>query len=61
MIFLGPPGVGKPHLAVGLGVKACMAGYRVLFLTMQKLLEELAIAKREGNLMGKIIAYGRLH
>jgi len=61
VIFLGPPGVGKTHLAVGLGVKACRAGYRVLFLTMQKLLEELTIAKREGNLMGKIIAYGRLH
>jgi DNA replication protein DnaC len=61
VIFLGPPGVGKTHLAVGLGVKACMAGYRVLFLTMQKLLEELTIAKREGNLMGKILAYGRLH
>jgi len=60
-IFLGPPGVGKTHLAVGLGVKACMAGYRVLFLTVQKLLEELAIAKREGNLMGRILAYGRLH
>jgi len=61
VIFLGPPGVGKTHLAVGLGVKACMAGYRVLFLTAQKLLEELTIAKREGNLMGKILAYGRLH
>ena len=61
VIFLGPPGVGKTHLAVGLGVKACMAGYRVLFLTAQKLLEELIIAKREGNLMGKLLAYGRLH
>jgi len=61
VIFLGPPGVGKTHLAVGLGVKASMAGYRVLFLTVQKLLEELAIAKREGNLMGKILTYGRLH
>lgn len=61
VIFLGPPGVGKTHLAVGLGVKACMAGYRSLFMTAQKLLEELTIAKREGNLLGKIIAYGRLH
>jgi len=61
VIFLGPPGVGKTHLAVGLGAKACMAGYRVLFLTVQKLLEELTITKREGNLIGKILAYGRLH
>ena len=61
VIFLGPPGVGKTHLAVGLGVKACMTGYRILFLTVQKLLEELTIAKREGNLLGKILTYGRLH
>lgn len=61
VIFLGPPGVGKTHLAVGLGVKACMAGYRVLFLTAQKLLEELAIARRDGSFMGKILSWGRLH
>lgn len=61
VILLGPPGVGKTHLAVGLGVKACMAGCRVLFLTAQKLLEELTIAKRDGSLMAKILAYGKLH
>ncbi len=32
-----------------------------MFMTMQKLLEEMTIAKREGNLVGKILAYGRLH
>lgn len=31
IILLGPPGVGKTHLAIGLAVKACMARYRVLF------------------------------
>lgn len=61
VIFLGPPGVGKTHLAVGLGIKACMAGYRVLFLTAQKLMEELTIAKRDGSLMEKILAYSRLN
>lgn len=61
VIFLGPPGVGKTHLSVGLGIKACMAGYRVQFLTAQKLLEELIIAKRDGSLMEKILAYSRLH
>ena len=60
-IFLGPPGVGKTHLSVGLGIKACMAGYRVLFLTAQRLMEELTIAKRDGSLMEKLLAYGRLH
>ena len=32
-VFLGPPGVGKSHLAVGLGLKAIERGYRVLFAT----------------------------
>jgi DNA replication protein DnaC len=33
VVLLGPPGVGKSHLAVGLGLKAIEAGYRVLFAT----------------------------
>ena len=33
VIFLGPPGTGKTHLAVALGMKACLAGHRVLFAT----------------------------
>jgi DNA replication protein DnaC len=60
VIFLGPPGVGKTHLSVGLGLKACTAGYRVVFSTVQKLLEELVIAQREGTVMEKILAYSRL-
>jgi len=34
IIILGPPGVGKTHLAVALGVKAVEAGHTVLFLTL---------------------------
>lgn len=33
VILLGPPGVGKTHLAISLGIKACHAGYPVLFDT----------------------------
>src|SRR3712207_1048459 len=33
VIFLGPPGTGKTHLAIGLGIRACQAGHRVLFAT----------------------------
>ena len=50
VILLGPPGVGKTHLAIGLGVKACEAGHRVLFLTMEELLGRLKRALTEQRL-----------
>jgi len=37
VILLGPPGIGKTHLAIGLGVKTAQAGYSVLFDTASKL------------------------
>lgn len=61
VIFLGPPGVGKTHLAVGLSIKACMARYRVLFTTAQKLIEDLMLSKRDGSIMERLMAYSRLH
>ncbi|MFF8195767.1 ATP-binding protein [Streptomyces bobili] len=33
VIFLGPPGTGSPHLATGLGIRACQAGHQVAFGT----------------------------
>ena len=42
VIVLGPPGVGKTHLSVALGVKAVEAGYSVLFLTLESLTPALA-------------------
>src|ERR1700685_4210688 len=33
IVFLGPPGTGKTHLATGLAIRACQAGHRVLFAT----------------------------
>ena len=50
VVFLGPPGVGKTHLAIALGVKAIEAGHRVLFLTLEGLLTRLTRAKRENRL-----------
>ena len=41
VIVLGPPGVGKTHLAVSLGLKAIEAGYRVLFTTAAHLIAVL--------------------
>lgn len=61
VIFLGPPGVGKTHLSVGLAIKACTAKYRVAFTSAQHLLEELMLSHRDGSLLNKLMAYSRLH
>jgi DNA replication protein DnaC len=45
VLFLGPPGVGKSHLAVGLGVRAIELGYSVSYYTVEELL--LALKKRQ--------------
>jgi DNA replication protein DnaC len=41
LILLGPPGVGKTHLAVGLGIHAIHNGYKVVFITMNDLVHYL--------------------
>jgi len=41
ILFLGPPGVGKSHLAVALGIAAVNAGYRVYFTQMDQLVQFL--------------------
>lgn len=38
LIFLGPPGVGKTHIAIGLGLEAILKGYRVSFISMGELI-----------------------
>ena len=40
-IFLGPPGVGKSHLAVSLALKACQAGMSIYFTNMEDLIKKL--------------------
>jgi DNA replication protein DnaC len=50
VVFLGPPGTGKTHLSVALGVKAVEAGYSTLFLTLESLMTRLVRAHRENRL-----------
>jgi DNA replication protein DnaC len=57
VIVLGPPGVGKTHLAVSLGLKAIEAGYRVLFTSAAHLIATLTKALGEGRLEEKLKLY----
>jgi DNA replication protein DnaC len=50
VIFLGPPGTGKTHLSTALGLKACQAGYRVLFLSAVEVVTQLLEAQEQGTL-----------
>jgi len=59
-IFIGPAGVGKTHLSIGFGIKACQMRKRVMFYSAQTLIEELAKAKLTGTLGNELMRLGRL-
>ena len=49
VVFLGPPGTGKTMLAIGLGIRACQAGHRVLFATAAEWVARLADAHQRAG------------
>src|SRR5436189_3527219 len=50
VVLLGPPGTGKTHLAIALGIRACLAGQRVAFATATEWVARLGDAQRQGRL-----------
>src|SRR5579863_6757895 len=50
VILLGPPGTGKTHISIALGIRACLAGQRVIFKTATEWVALLADAQRQGRL-----------
>src|ERR671930_727229 len=49
VVMLGPPGTGKTHLAIAIGIRACLAGQRVAFATATEWVARLGEAKRQGG------------
>ncbi|MCA2230489.1 IS21-like element helper ATPase IstB [Nonomuraea aurantiaca] len=57
--LLGPPGVGKTHIAVALAVAACRAGYSVYFTSLDDMVSNLKAAEAAGRLSSKLGTYLR--
>ena len=57
--LLGPPGVGKTHIAVGLAVAACRAGYSIYFTSLDDMVRNLKAAETAGRLTSKLGTYLR--
>jgi DNA replication protein DnaC len=60
VVFLGPPGTGKTHLSIALGIKACQAGHRVAFVTAAEWVARLGEAHAQGRLHAELTRLGRV-
>jgi len=59
VVFLGPPGTGKTHLATGIAIRACQGGHRVLFATASQWVDRLATAHHAGRLQDELARLSR--
>jgi DNA replication protein DnaC len=60
VILLGPPGTGKTHLSIALGIRACLAGQRVAFATATEWVARLGQARSEGCLEAELARLARV-
>ena len=54
LIILGPPGVGKTHIAIGLGMEAIQSGFSVYFINSATMIDQLKKAGQRDNLERKL-------
>lgn len=57
VVIIGPPGVGKTHLAISLGLKALHQDYKVLFTTVYEMIQNLIASKADNTYIRKIKYY----
>jgi DNA replication protein DnaC len=59
VLLLGPPGIGKTHLSIGIGRAVITAGYTVLFTSATTLIAQLVKAQREGRLEERLLHFSK--
>ena len=59
IVMYGNPGTGKTHIAIGLGIKACLEGYSVYFTSVPRLLTTIREAKTEKTLRNMELRFER--
>jgi DNA replication protein DnaC len=57
VIFLGPAGTGKSHLAQAIGERACRAGFRVLYTSAHRMLTRLRAARADQSYERQLLRY----
>lgn len=60
IILIGPPGVGKSHIGIGLGIKACEKGLRVLCVNAAELISDLSKSAADGTLKLKLKSLSKI-
>lgn len=57
LALVGPPGTGKTHLAIAIGIKAVLQDYSVLFTTLNDMLEDLYISRADNSVQQRFRKY----
>lgn len=57
VVFIGPPGTGKTHLSISIGIKALQQGYKVIFTTVSDMMSALFESKADNSYAQKLKYY----